>query len=239
MTHPRLLVASAALALVAGACAGRATPRRAPGPGAVAGLVRAADTGGGVDGARVVLRRPGALQPVQGVSDTSGAYYIAGLPPGRYVLTAYVEELEIGSQAVDVDHDKVTALDFAIGARDAGAIELNAPSGLPLWRYRPVGADPRSGVIEGTVSDLRRTRLPSTVVSVSRAGAAVGVELAVADEQGRYQVAGLEPGMYTVTATYAVLSLAQIEVHRQVEVQAGEVVVVPLWLETDGLNRKN
>jgi hypothetical protein len=228
-----------ALSLAVAACAGRnPPPMRPPGPGAVAGLVRAADTGGGVEGARVVLRRPGSLAPVQGVSDASGAYYIAGLPPGRYVLTAYVQELEIGAQAVDISHDKITALDFAVGFRDAAAIELNAPSGLPLWRYRPVGADPRSGVIEGTVADLRRERMPDTVVSVARSGG-VNAELVISDERGRYHVAGLEPGMYTVTATYSLLTRAQVEVHRRVQVEAGEVVVVPLWLETDPLRREN
>ncbi len=229
------VILATAVALGAGACAGRpAPPMRVPGPGAVAGLVRAADTGGGVDGARVVLRRPGSLAPVQGVSDASGAYYIAGLPPGRYVLTAYVDEYEIGVQTVDIRHDTITALDFAIGAREAGQIELNAPSGLPLWRYRPVGADPRSGVIEGTVADLRRARMPDAVVSIARTGG-VFAELVISDERGRYQVSGLEPGLYTVTASYSLLTRAQVEVHRRVQVEAGEVVVVPLWLETDPL----
>jgi hypothetical protein len=220
------------------ACGGapRGSMAPPPGPGAVAGLVRAADTGAGVEGARVVLRRPGSLAPVQGVSDASGAYYIASLPPGRYVVAAYVEETPIGEQPIDVAHDRITALDFAIGARDAAVIELNVPSSAPLWRYKPLGADPRSGVIEGTVADLRKERLPSTVVSVSRRGE-TDAEILVTDDRGRFQVAGLSPGMYTVTASYAVVTRAQIQVQRLVEVMGGEVVVVPMWLETDALDR--
>ena len=234
ISRPALVALAAFVTLAACGSKPLATPR-VPGPGAIAGLVRAADTGGGIEGARVVLRRPGHLEPVQGVSDASGAYYIAALPPGRYQVTAYAQENEIGAQAIDIENDKITSLDFAAGARDAAAIELNAPATKPLWRYRPVGADPRTGVIEGTVADLRHARLPSTVVTVMRAGA-VDAELVITDDRGRYQVAGLAPGTYTVVASYAVITRAQIDVHRQVEVAAGEVVVVPLWLETDPLN---
>jgi hypothetical protein len=227
------LIVVSAVALAA--CAHKpAASKRAPGPGAIAGLVRAADTGAGIEGARVVLRRPGSVAPVHGDSDASGAYYISGLPPGRYVVTAYAAESKIGEQAVDVGNDRVTSLDFAAGARDAAAIQLNTPSAAPLWRYRPVGADPRSGTIEGTVADLRQARLPATVVSVIKNGT-IEAELVVTDDRGRYTVENLAPGVYTVVASYAVITRAQIEVRRQVEVTGGEVVVVPLWLETDTL----
>lgn len=235
--HPTARAALVAASLLLAACTGlRARASHVPGPGAIAGLVRAADTGGGIEGARVVLRRPGSLAPVHGVSDASGAYYIAGLPPARYVVTAYVAETRIGEETVDIGHDRITALDFAAGARDADAIQLNVPSAAPLWRYRPVGADPRSGVIEGTVADMRMARMPSTVISVTRNGT-VDAELVVTDDRGRYHVGGLAPGRYTVVASYSVITRAQIEVRRQVDVAGGEVVVVPLWLETDALDR--
>jgi len=237
MNHPRVLFSLAvAAAFTSAACVGRAHhgSARPHGPGAVAGLVRAADTGAGIDKARVVLRRPGSLAPVQGVSDATGAYYIADLPPGRYIVAAYVAETAIGEQPIDITHDRVTALDFAVGASEQGAVELNVPSSGPLWRYRPIGADPGRGVIEGTVADMRHERMPSTVVSVVRHGE-LEAELAVTDDRGRFQVSGLSPGTYTVVASYAVVTRAQIEVRRRVEVAGGEVVVVPMWLETDQL----
>lgn len=235
----RRLAAVAAVAAVtavaAAGCTSVARPAdRVRGPGAVAGLVRAAATGAGVEGARVVLRRPGALAPVQGVSDDSGAYYIADLPPGRYQVAAYVDEVGLGEQTVDIDPDRITSLDFAVGASSDGPIDLNAPSMAPLWRYRPRGADPARGVIEGTVADLRRERLPATVVAVVREGD-VDAAMAVTDDRGRFQIAGLTPGTYTLSTSYALVTRAQIEVRRRVEVGGGEVVVVPIWLETAGL----
>ena len=218
--------------VAATACAGSQV-RRAPGPGAIAGLVRAAATGAGVEGARGVLRRPGSLEPVHGVTDGSGAYYIADLPPGRYEVTAYVASTAIGARTVAIDHDRVSALDFAVGAGPDLAIDLNAPSMAPLWRFRPPGADPETGAIEGTVADIHHERLVGAVVSVSRAGE-VAAEQTFTDEQGRFALHGLAPGEYTVSAHYAVVTRAQMEVRRnRVQVTGGEVVVVPLWLETD------
>ncbi len=223
----------AVLCIAAAACGGAQHASRVPGPGAVAGLVRAATTGLGVTGAYVVLRRPGSLEPVQGVSDRGGAYYIAGLPPGSYTVTAYVEQTPIGEQTVQIVHDRITALDFAVGAGPGTPIDLNAPSMAPLWRYRPPGADQGTGMIEGTVADNRHERLVGAVISVIRDGE-VGAEQTFTDEQGRFQVAGLSPGSYSVSAYYAVLTRAQMEVRRnRVHVGGGEVVVVPLWLETD------
>ncbi|MBZ0231080.1 MAG: carboxypeptidase-like regulatory domain-containing protein, partial [Deltaproteobacteria bacterium] len=192
-----------------------------------------ASTGVGVEGARVVLRRPGSLEPVQGVTDAAGAYYIADLPPGPYTVHAYVDESAIGEQTTTIEHDRITALDFAVGAALDGPIDLNAPSMAPLWRYRPPGADPSTGTIEGTVADTRRERLAGAVISVVRDGEVLA-EQTYTDDQGRFHVVGLSPGDYSVSAYYAVLTRAQMEVRRnKVRVDGGEVVVVPLWLETD------
>lgn len=223
-----------ALAAATAACGiTRRAPERQPGPGAVAGLVRSASTGLGVEGARVVLRRPGSLAPVQGVTDAAGAYYIADLPPGPYAVNAYVDENPIGEQAATIVHDRITSLDFAVGAASDEPIDLNAPSMAPLWRYRPPGADPSTGAIEGTVADTRRERLAGAVISIVRDGEYTA-EQTFTDERGRFQVAGLAPGNYSVSAYYAVLTRAQMEVRRnKVTVGGGEVVVVPLWLETD------
>lgn len=236
MPKPAARVFALCAAIAATAACGvvaKRGPSHAPGPGAVAGLVRNASTGLGVEGARVVLRRPGSLEPVQGVTDAAGAYYIADLPPGPYTIVAYVEKTQIGEQTAQIEHDQITGLDFAYGGMGVDPIDLNAPSMAPLWRYRPPGADQTTGAIEGTVADTRQERLAGAVVSIVRDGE-VSAEQTFTDEHGRFQVAGLSPGNYSVSAYYAVVTRAQMEVRRnQVKVGGGEVVVVPLWLETD------
>ncbi|HUQ04613.1 MAG TPA: carboxypeptidase-like regulatory domain-containing protein [Kofleriaceae bacterium] len=231
---PKGFAGLVALATAATACGfTHRAPERTPGPGAVAGLVRSASTGAGVEGARVVLRRPGSLDPVQGVTDASGAYYIAELPPGPYTVKAYVEETTIGERETTIENDKITALDFAVGAAADGPIELNVPSMAPLWRYHAPGADQRTGTIEGTVADTKMNRVEGAVVSIVRDGE-VTAEQTFTDGRGRYQVAGLSPGNYSVIANYAVVTRAQMEVRRNlVKVGGGETVVVPLWVETE------
>jgi uncharacterized surface anchored protein len=231
---PKGIAGLVAIATAAAACGvTHRAPDRPPGPGAVAGLVRSATTGEGVEGARVVLRRPGSLAPIQGVTDAGGAYYIADLPPGPYAVNAYVEEQSIGEQSATITHDRITALDFAVGRAEDLPIDLNAPSMAPLWRYRPPGADQATGTIEGTVADTQRERLAGAVVSIIRDGGYLA-EQTFTDDRGRFQVAGLSPGSYSVSAYYAVVTRAQMEVRRNlVKVDGGETVVVPLWLETE------
>jgi len=237
VTSPRPLLLSATLCagLAVTACAAR--QHVAPPNGAVAGLVRDASTGAGVPGTRIVLRRPGSLEPVHSDTNGDGAYMIVDLPAGHYQVTAYLREAAIGAREVDVNPGHLTGVDFAVGAlSERAARALDGLSDVPLWRYRPADADPTRGAIEGTVGDVqRRDRVDGAVVTAVRDGDPTAVQ-AITDDTGRYRLDGLAPGIYVVSAYYAVLRRGQIEVRRnRVEVQGGDVVVVPLWLDTEGL----
>lgn len=223
-----------ATTLAAAACHHGPVGPGAPTTGAIAGLVRDATTGGGVGDARIVLRRPGSIAPVQAVTDRGGAYTIGALPPGHYEVTGYSHEDRIAVREVDVVAGRTAGLDFAIGAAEA-PIELNAPSMAPLWRYRPPGADPDTGAIEGTVADPEvAERLANAVVTIVRDGD-VTAEQVITDDAGRYRVDALAPGSYTVMTTYEMLRVGSVDIrHNHVQVTGGAVVVVPLWLETRG-----
>jgi len=223
------------IVLIAAACGGVQHP--APTPGAVAGLVRDATTGSGVAGARIVLRRPGTIDPIHADTNGDGAYMLVDLPAGWYHVAAFLHEAPIGTRDIEVANGRLTGLDFAVGPRASeAAAALDEPSRRPLWRYHPRTADPDTGVIEGTVADLyQRGRVAGAVVTVVRDGHVDAVQ-AITDDTGRFRIEGLGPGSYAVSAYYAVVRRAQVEVRRnRVEVGGGEVVVVPLWLDTNGM----
>ena len=78
-----------------------------------------------------------------------------------------------------------------------------------------------------------RTRLGGAVVTVADGSGAL-VDQAVSDDDGRFRLEGLAPGAYVVSAYYTLLGRGQFEIRRtDVRVGAGEVVVVPLAIETD------
>jgi len=198
----------------------------------IAGLIRDSASGGAIGSATIVVRRDGELEPLRDQSDGNGAFMIPDLAPGPYEVTVYVQSVAVGQRRAIVAPGEVIGLDFAVGSV---ALDLNAPGAPALWHYRPVGAEPTVGTIEGTVADLHNARLPSAVVSVTPTGT-VAAQQTITDEQGRYAVHELEPGSYEVSAYYSVVTSGTVEVRRsRVIVAGGEVVVVPLWLDTDGI----
>jgi hypothetical protein len=210
----------------------RSSPHAVVAPGAITGLIRRAETGAAVTGAIVVLRRPGELAPERRITDASGAYVIRALPPGTYTVTAHLERWIIGERTVEVRPGAVAGLDFTVAPPAAEVPDLNAPGAPELWRYRPDAADPSTGAIEGTVADLQHQRVASAVVSITATGT-VNTTQTVTDDDGRFVVADLAPGSYEVSAYYAVVRRGQMEVRRsRVILEGGDVVVVPLWLET-------
>lgn len=239
MSLPRCFQALALISVAGlGACAGRAY--QGPPPvtvGSLAGIIRTADTGSPVGDATIVLRRPGELAPVQERTNGTGAYMIAALPPGQYDVKVYQDERTIGDEQIAIQAGKVTGLDLAVGPRlsMAEAASVDVASGTPLWRFRPADANPGAAVIEGTVTELgERTRLEGAVVTVVDRDGRLIAE-AVSDDGGRYHIEDVAPGSYAVSAYYTLVGRGQFEIRRNdVVITAGEVVVVPLAIETDG-----
>ncbi len=57
----------------------------------------------------------------------------------------------------------------------------------------------------------------------------------ISDDEGRYRFDAVTPGVYAVSAYYAIGGRAQIEVRRSdIHVDGAEAVVVPLWVELAG-----
>jgi hypothetical protein len=236
--------------LAAAGCAARAARPVAP-AGVLAGIIRAADTGAPIAGATLVLQRPGALALAGGRTGDDGAYAIDRLAPGAYGVRVFRDGRLLAAQAITVAPGGLTGLDLAIAppasaTRDGAADRASEPAASlgtgvdvagagPLWRYRPIGGDPGFGAIEGTVCEEGgRTRLGGTVITIAdRAGALVAD--AVTDDDGRYRVEPVPPGAYVVSAYYTLVGRGQVEIRRSdVVVDGGDVVVVPLAIETDG-----
>ena len=221
------------IAPVAAACL-HAPPTPAPiREGLLAGLILRADTGGGVDDAVVEVQRPGQAALRESTS-AAGSYTITGLAPGRYRVKIHRAEETLADQEVTIVAGRVTGLDLAVGAgpTQAASAEIDVVS-APLWSYRPVDADPGSGTVLGTITEVgARTRLGGAVVSIADASGRLIAD-AVSDDSGRYRCDQVPPGTYVVSAYYTLLGRGQFEIRRSaVTITGGDVVVVPLSIET-------
>ncbi len=239
MSSRRWILALAVAALVGCAGgAGGAGRRPPPDPvthGILAGMIRTADTGAPVTDAVIVLRRPGELAPTQEHTTSTGAYMVGRLAPGAYQVKVYRDERTVGDETVSISAGRVTGLDVQVGAAPAPLDDAvrDVASGTPLWRFRPTDADPRVGAIEGTVSEQGgRTRLAGAVVTVTDADGGMVAD-AVSDDRGVFHIPDLRPGVYLVSAFYALVGRGQFEIRRGgVTITGGETVVVPLAIET-------
>jgi Carboxypeptidase regulatory-like domain len=92
----------------------------------------------------------------------------------------------------------------------------------------PVKSDSLAGTVSGTIVDPQGAVVPQAVVTVTRVGGAPVT--ATADEVGRYSVAGLTPGLYTVEAQAAGFRTARKE---GVAVAGGSVKQLTLTLEIE------
>ncbi len=191
-----------ALALTAGGC--RSLPPPAPrvppapaapaGPsetdprsGVLAGRITSADSGVPLGRARVVVTSPQLAAARVVLTDADGRYRVAGLPAGRYTVTAVKSGFVTGS------------------AQDPGSTGIELAAG-----EERIGVDIallRAGVIAGRVLDEDGSPFEGARVEVWRTRAADGrrglsaVGRAVTDDRGDFRIGGLAPGVYLVSAS--------------------------------------
>ena len=159
-------------------------------PGLIAGRVLDAATGRPM--VRSVVRLAGPELPggKAVVTDDDGRFEFAGLPAGRYTVTAR----------------KTGYIGLTYGQRRP----LQAGTPLQLGAGQSLkGVDlslPRGSVISGFISDELGNPLPGTMVRVLRYEYAAGARQLVpagasqTDDRGYYRVWGLNPGAYYVSA---------------------------------------
>ncbi len=188
------------------------------GSGRVRGVVVTADSGAPV--ARVVVRlsSPGTAGR-EAVSDASGRFEIAGLPAGRYALTARKAGF-VTSGAGQVDatapilafelrdgqsHENVTVRMFRGGAIDGRIVDEN---GEP--------------VVEATVRALRA----EYIAGGRRLRARHTVQT---DDRGQFRLYGLPPGKYYVVSALRSLDLAGYDPQKPPEVMRGASGFAPTF----------
>ena len=161
-----------------------------PTTSSIRGRILAADTGRAVWGARVRLVASELPAPRVVGTDVGGRYEIAGLPAGRYILTASKSgflELSYG-QTRPFESGKPIVL--AVG-QTVENIDVRLP---------------RAGAINGRVTDESGYPLINALVIVMRAQFRRGIRQLVSvaagptDDRGEFRIAGLSPGAFYVSA---------------------------------------
>lgn len=223
----------AAVLVIAAACHHAGAPPAAT-TGAIAGQVRDHDTGAQIASAQLAIQREGTLRPTLVTSDPDGAYELLRLPPGRYDVTASYAgvTVDVHGVAVTAGHTIGVDVDLALGRPADLHLDFGDPHEGDLRHYRPRGANPTLGAIEGTVTDAAtRERVPGAVVTATEA-TSHQTQQVITDDRGHFAIASLPPGEYSVSAYYTIARHGTIEVeHNRVPVRGGEAAVVPLFVE--------
>jgi hypothetical protein len=202
--------------------------------GSITGLARDHDSGDVIANAQIHLRPQGQIRPIATITQPSGSYALPHLVPGNYSLTASFagQNIDVANIVVKSGAPAVIDLTFTLGRPDPIAVDFGNPKDSEIDHYRHAHA-----LIEGTISDrASHDRVAGAVITAVGPGAGQDVPTlqAVSDDQGRYRFDPVSPGVYVVSAYYAVDQHGQIEVRRSdIEVPAHEGVIVPLWVETE------
>lgn len=186
-------------ALNAVALGGGPQPQTQPRPqpqtqptGIITGVVVIADSGLPLDGVRVTLSGAEIRGSRRAQTDDDGRFAFAGLPGGRYTLSA----------------SRTGYVGVTYGQREPGAGRAGTP--IQLVQGQTIGdirlPIPKGGVITGLVFDEKGRPSVGTPVRVSRWVMTTGERrLASAgssstDDRGMYRAYGLAPGSYIVHA---------------------------------------
>jgi hypothetical protein len=156
-------------------------------------------------------------------SDQAGRYKVPNLPPGSYRVIVKFSNLSSEARGVSLFADKPTPLKVELSS-DAGSapLESRGDNGSSL------------GSIEGVVLDgVRGEPLGGATVEVS-SKKLVDPLFTIADEGGKFQVAGLAADTYVVSVYYSLVDKGNIEVRRSgVVVESGIATRLTLELDTE------
>ena len=225
-----------AMALASGAC--HPTPRPARTTGSIIGLVRDSASGEPIALAELNLHADGELtRHARTTSTREGLYDFDHLRPGRYSITAYFAGDAVEISNITVIAGRVVPVDvaFELGRAEPLIVDYGNAKDGAIARYTPKHANPKTGLIEGTVSDsATRERVPGAVVTALGGESETETRQAVTDDRGRFVFPDLPPGVYAISAYYTISRRGQIEVLRNsLDVHGGEAVIVPLWVELE------
>lgn len=188
------MLALVAATLAAAHSAPQAPARDAPATGVVRGTVTAAATGQGLRRARVMLvpaaDLAGRLTRITANTSASGRFELKDVPPGLYYLSA----------------SRAGYLNIEYGQRHPleRGLTINVPDGGTLERMDL--ALPAGGVLAGRVVDDLGEPYPGVQVTAMVMRYDAGTRKAFpsggmsTDDQGRFRIAGLAPGDYSVVA---------------------------------------
>jgi protocatechuate 3,4-dioxygenase beta subunit len=167
----------------------RPTEPQPEGTAVISGRVAAADTGRPLNRVRVLASATELRSNRAAMTDREGRYEIAGLPAGKYTITAS----KGGFVQLTHGQTRPMAPGAPIDIRDAQRIQVD-------FRL------PRGGVITGRVVDETGEPMAGVGVRVMRLQMQRGqrelapVGMDQTDDRGEYRVFGLTPGEYIVSA---------------------------------------
>jgi protocatechuate 3,4-dioxygenase beta subunit len=141
-------------------------------PGTVSGTVTSASSGLPIAGATVEVNIDGVVL-YSTLTDPSGQYLIAGVPPGSYIIHAHATNYQTGILGANVQSDQTTTVNFSL--------------------------QPNPGTVAGRVTDAS-TMLPIAGVTVEANQNNIVIALALTDSSGNYSIPGLAPGAYIMHA---------------------------------------
>lgn len=205
--------------------------------GSITGLARDHDSGEAIVRAQIHVRAQGQIVGDVVATSRDGEFALAHLAPGKYSLSEDFAGEQVNVENIVVGGGAPTVVDvmFDLGHPDPVTVDFGSAKDSAIDRYHP-HHHATTALIEGTVSDRAdRTRIAGAVVTAIGPGTGplVTTLQAVSDDQGRYRFDPVAPGVYAVSAYYSVGNRGEIEVRRSdIEVDAAQGVIVPLWVET-------
>ena len=171
------------------------TSRSAPGTGAIAGVVRAADTGLPIRGVDIRLSGTGLPGGARGAfTDPSGRYEFVGLPDGQYTLTASKVRYMTMTYGQTRAGEEGRLVNVA-GGRRADNVDFALPTGAVIvLRVGNRFGDPATGYRV----TLYQAKFNAGARGLSQiGGTAFGNTI---DDRGEVRLSGLAPGDYYVSA---------------------------------------